>query len=65
MSIDTTYPWPGIEGLWAVIVLVIALWWLVMQHRMETLSIGAVVDLVQTDGSLTALLEQDGEERVS
>nr|WP_309402219.1 hypothetical protein [Aminobacter niigataensis]WMD00159.1 hypothetical protein RAR13_28185 [Aminobacter niigataensis] len=59
MAAAATYAWPGLEGVWVAIAVVIALWWIIVQHRMETLVVGGIIGLAGTNDGLISLLTKD------
>jgi hypothetical protein len=60
MDAYMTYPWPGLEGLWVAITVVVGLWWLIVQHKMEKLALGRTVEMTGTDDRLMVLLSKEG-----
>ena len=60
MDTGITYPWPGLEGLWVAITVVVGLWWLIVQHKMEKLAIDVTVETIGTDDRLMVLLSKEG-----
>ncbi|WP_238228892.1 hypothetical protein [Methylorubrum aminovorans] len=59
MSWTILFPWPGLSGLWAAATLLLVLWWLIAQHRLEQVEHQAMDDLVGDGDGLRQLLDEE------
>ncbi len=46
--------------MWVAITVVVALWWFIVQNKMEKLAIGRTVETIGTDDRLMVLLSKEG-----
>lgn len=60
MDIGYIYPWSGLEGIWFVFVVAFAIWWVIVDHRIEALTSKSAVDIIGTTDRLKALLAERG-----